>query len=245
MAEAATGGPRSRRGRAPALLLALLPACATPPASVSPAPPRLPVERAYRPPEGPAPPPPSLRVAEPPERAIERLAEALAEADPRLRRGTGEAGVAWLVLTSSGDPEPFLDCGSFELVDAQGRVERLPAARLAVRLPVQPAERREVLLRQLRLDGRLAVAAVPEDGGSRIELEATYVLTRTVDRVALDGRVLDSQRETAAFRTGEIGRLEQGLVCRPNGRLEAAVVEAAERLLTPADASAGAGRADG
>jgi hypothetical protein len=186
-----------------------------------------------------------LRVAEPPERAIERLAEALAEADPKLRRGTRPDGVAWLVLTSSGDPEPFLDCGSFEVVDAQGRLERLPAARLAVRLPVQPTERREVLLRQLRLDGRLAVAAVPEDGGSRVELEATYVLTRTVDRVALDGRVLESQRETAAFRTGEIGRLEQGLVCRPNGRLEAAVVEAAERLLTPADASAGAGRAGG
>lgn len=227
------------RRPAATLLLAALLAC-TPLVSAPPPPPRQPVERAYQAPTEPPPERPILRVAESPERAIKALAGALADADPNLRWGSGEEGVTWLVLTSSGDPEPFLDCGSFEAVGEDGRIVRLPAARLALRLPLFSGERREVLLRQLRLDGRLVVLARPENGGSRIAVEATYVLTRTVDHVTLDGRVLLTQRETAAFRSGELGRLEQGLICRPTGRLERAVVTAAERLLSPV-----AGSADG
>lgn len=238
-------------GGAPRLLGALLAgglalaACAAPPPAADPPPPRIPVERAYRPPAGPPPPPPTLVAPLAPAAAIDALAGALARLDPELRRGSAADGTAWLVLTSRGDPEPFLDCGSFEAVAPDGRVERLPAARLAVRLAVPAAAGREVLLRQLRLDGRLAVAARPEGRGSRLEVVASYVLTRTVDRVALDGRVLDSQRQTVAFESGAAGRFDQGLECRPTGRLEAAVIEAAERLTGAAGAAPGDGRAGG
>jgi hypothetical protein len=231
-------GRRIGLGPLTTLFLALTTGCTPPPSAPAP-PPRLPVERNYRPPEGPPPAPPSLSVEERPERAIELLAEALAASGSKLGRGTRETGEAWLVLTSSGDPEPFLDCGTFEAIAEDGRVERVPAARLAMRLPIPPAERREVFLRQLRLDGRLAVSARPEDGRSRIDVVASYVLTRTVDRVALDGRILESQRETVAFETGRAGRFDQGLICRPTGRLEDAVIEAARKLLTPVGASAG------
>jgi hypothetical protein len=233
------------RGRAALLLVAGLAAagCAgpprEPPADPPPAP-REPVERAYLPPEGPPPPPPTLAVAAAPGRAIAALADALGGAGRGVRSGTAEAGVAWLALTSSGDPEPFLDCGSFELRGETGGVGRVPAASLSVRIPLLPAERREVLLRQLRLDGRLLVTALPEGRGSRLEARASYVLTRTVDRVALDGRVLDSQRQTIAFATGERGAFDQGLVCRPTGRLEAAALEAAATRLSPAGAAGGA-----
>ncbi|MCS6877712.1 MAG: hypothetical protein RMK73_02870 [Geminicoccaceae bacterium] len=225
----------------PFLLASLLAACATAP----PTPPRFgrePVERNYLPPADPPPPVPVIATAVPPEAAIARLAEALGAEKSRMRRGTAEDGTAWLELTSSGDPEPFVDCGSFELHEPGAPPRRIPAARLDLRIPLAPPERREVLLRQLRLDGRLLAIARPSEPGSRLEVRATYVLTRTVDRVALDGRVLDTQRETAAFETGTTGRFAQGLVCRPSGRLEQAVVRAAEQLLNPADASAGAPR---
>ncbi len=173
----------------------------------------------------------------PPRQAIEALAELLGEGGNRPSTGSSEDGTAWLVLTSSGDPEPFVDCGSFELSGEDGAPYRVPAARLAVRLPVAPAERREVLLRQMRLDGRLVVIARPAEPGSRLEAKTSYVVTRTVDRVALDGRVLASERDTTAFETGGTGRLAPGLSCRPTGRLERAVVEAAEQLLSRAGAS--------
>lgn len=233
------------RGRAALLLAAGLAAagCAGPrpePPSAPPAPPREPVERAYLPPEGAPPPVPLLVVREPPEAAIAALARALGGIERELRTGTAEGGIAWLVLTSRGDPEPFLDCGSFELRGEDGAVRRVPAASLSVRIPLLPAERREVLLRQLRLDGRLLVTARPAGRGSRLEARAAYVLTRTVDRVALDGRVLDSQRQTIALATGERGAFDQGLSCRPTGRLEAAALEAAEARLTPLGAADGA-----
>lgn len=225
------------RGRAALLLVVLaLAGCAAPPAE-PPSPPRDPVERAYRPPEGDPPPSPALDVREPPEAAIAALAQALGGTGRELKTGTTEGGIAWLALTSRGDPEPFLDCGSFELRGEGGEVRRVPAASLSVRIPLLPAERREVLLRQLRLDGRLLVTARPEGSGSRLEARASYVTTRTVDRVALDGRVLDSQRQTIAFSTGERGAFDQGLLCRPTGRLEAAVLEAAAATLTPVGAA--------
>lgn len=225
------------RGRAVLLLVVLaLAGCAAPPAE-PPRPPRDPVERAYLPPEGAPPPAPALLVTAPPDRAIAALAEILGGAGREVESGSGEDGVAWLAFTSRGDPEPFLDCGSFELRGEDGAVRRVPAASLSVRIPLLPAERREVLLRQLRLDGRLLVTARPEGSGSRLEARAAYVLTRTVDRVALDGRVLDSQRQTIAFATGERGAFDQGLACRPTGRLEAAVLEAAAATLTPVDAA--------
>lgn len=233
------------RGRAVLLLLAALlqAGCAGPgplPPSTPPAAAREPVERAYLPPDGAPPPAPALLVPAPPGRAIAALAETLGGAARGVKSGTAEAGVAWLALTSSGDPLPFVDCGSFELRGEDGAVRRVPAASLSVRIPLLPAERREVLLRQLRLDGRLLVTAQPEGRGSRLEARAAYVLTRTVDRVARDGRVLDSQRQTIAFSTGERGAFDQGLACRPTGRLEAAVLEAAARLTKASAAGAGA-----
>lgn len=225
-----------RAARAAVLLLlgastALAAGCAPPPSAAPPVYGREPVERAYRPPTEPTPPPPPVEVALAPEAAIAALAEALGGEERRVRRGSEADGTAWLALTSSGDPEPFVDCGSFELPAADGSSNRIPAARLATRIPLQPAERREVLLRQLRLDGRLLLTAAPTATGSRLETRASYVLTRTIDRVALDGRVLDSQRETIAFETGGLGRFAQGIVCRPTGRLEQAVADAVARLM--------------
>ncbi len=225
------------------LLASQLVACAsTPPA----APPRSfgrdPVERNYLPPTEPPPRPPSVVTSMPPQTAIAQLAEALGAETNRARRGTREDGTAFLELTSSGDPEPFVDCGSFELHQPGTPPERIAAARLNLRIPLLPPERREVLLRQLRLDGRLLAIAHPIPEGSRLEFRATYVLTRTVDRVALDGRVLETRRETIAFDTGSVGRFAQGLVCQPTGRLEEALLRAAERLFTPSDASAAAER---
>lgn len=225
-----------RAPRAVTLLLlgaatALAVGCAPPPSAPPPLSGREPVERGYRPPAEPPPPPPSIEVEGAPEAALAALAEALGAEERRLQRGVAEGGVAWLALTSTGDPEPFVDCGSFELPAADGSTSRIPAARLSVRIPLQPAERREVLLRQLRLDGRLLLTAVPTPAGSRLETRASYVLTRTIDRVALDGRVLDSQRETIAFESGGSGRFAHGMLCRPTGRLEQAVADAVARLM--------------
>ncbi|MCS6780927.1 MAG: hypothetical protein NZ555_14645 [Geminicoccaceae bacterium] len=231
-----------RAPRAALLLLlgattALAAGCAPPRSAPPPVYGREPVERGYLPPAEPPPPPPPVEVALAPEAAIAALAETLAGEERRVRRGSEADGTAWLALTSSGDPEPFVDCGSFELLTADGSSSRIPAARLAARIPLQPVERREVLLRQLRLDGRLLLTAAPTATGSRLEAKASYVLTRTVDRVALDGRVLDSQRETIAFETGGLGRFAQGMVCRPTGRLEAAIAAALERLRSEGDAT--------
>lgn len=228
----------------PALGAAVLLAagCTAPPPVPAP-PPRDPVERAYLPPAAPPPaPPPALDLALAPEPAIDGLARLLAgEAPDRLRRGRDADGTAWLVLTSRGDPRPFVDCGTFVLAEPGAPERRLPAASLEVRIPVLPAERREVLLRQLRLDGRLGLLARPTPSGSRLELRADYVLTRTVDRVTRDGRVLDSQRQTVGFASGERASFDQGLVCQPTGRLEAAALEAVRTL----SGEAGQGVAEG
>ena len=197
----------------------------TPPTAAAATAPRIPVERDYLPPIG-LPSRPGLAVAaDSPEAALRLLADRLKGRD--FQKVEGASGPGRLVLEFSGDPEPYLDCGTFIVGGATPTepTRREPASRLQIRIPVPATVAAgEVILRQLRLDARIVITAEREQGLTQLTALVIYGATRTVDRVALDGRILDTSRETMAFRTDQLGRFAMGLECLATGRLEADVL---------------------
>jgi hypothetical protein len=77
------------------------------------------------------------------------------------------------------------------------------------------------LLRELRLDGRVAIRVEPRGKGSRVFSLATFVATKSISRLRKGGVVDDLiERETISFMSDEEGRFAKGTICVSNGKLE-------------------------
>lgn len=129
-----------------------------------------------------------------------------------------------LVMKYSGDPREFIDCGVVEML-VDGKRSRPPkqysANRPETRTYRVGGGHRVGLMREIRLDARLAIEAEPQGKRSRVVAEAVYVLTKTVSRVykgGETGEVLD--HEVMSLTSGEIGRFKKGTSCVATGKLE-------------------------
>ena len=129
-----------------------------------------------------------------------------------------------IVARYGGDPRPFIDCGKVETLVGGAAVDP-PRVYSANKDEVRAARtvkgRRVGLLRELRLDGRVAVRVEPRGKGSRVYSLATFVATKSIHRLRKGG-VRDDliEREVISFQSDETGRFAKGTECVSNGKLE-------------------------
>jgi hypothetical protein len=129
-----------------------------------------------------------------------------------------------IVARYRGDPRPYIDCGKVETL-AGGQPMEPPRVYSANKDEVRAARtvkgRRIGLLRELRLDGRVAIRVEPRGKGSRVFSLATFVATKSVSRLRKGG-VVDEliERETISFMSDEAGQFAKGTICISNGKLE-------------------------
>lgn len=175
------------------------------------------LERDYRPPgeATAAPPRVALRASVP--AAVEAAVEALPAAGFEVQAVDRERGL--IAAVYSGEADPWVECGQFVPAGAADG-QWLPASRLMTRIEPPGAPPGVVALRQLRLDARLVVEAAPVGDAVELASEVSYLVTRTVDVVAPDGRVMHTDRATLVLTTGKAARLDERLRCRATGRLE-------------------------
>ena len=129
-----------------------------------------------------------------------------------------------IIARYRGDPRPYIDCGKVETL-ADGRPMNPPRVYSANKDEVRAARtvkgKRVGLLRELRLDGRVAIRVEPRGKGSRVFSLATFVATKSISRLRKGG-VRDEliERETISFMSDEAGQFAKGTICVSNGKLE-------------------------
>jgi hypothetical protein len=146
---------------------------------------------------------------------LRELGLVVEQADPSQRS---------LVAVYAGDPREFVDCGEVRML-VDGRRPRPPrqysANRPETRTYRVTRGRRVGLLREMRLDARVAVKVEPDGKGVRVTSDVIYVLTKTVSRVYRGGEAGPAlDREVMSFVSDEIGRFRKGTSCVATGRLE-------------------------
>ena len=176
----------------------------------------------YRPPERPPRGERNHYVEAPPEWLLDHVAAHLRELGLRVEETDKNA--RRLIARYSGDPREFVDCGVVEmLIDGQRSEppKQYSANRPETRTYRASDGKRVGLLREMKLDARVAVEVEAQGKGSRVTTNAVYVLTKTVSRVYKGGEpgsVID--REVMSFESTEIGRFKKGTSCVATGRLE-------------------------
>ena len=146
---------------------------------------------------------------------VEEQGFALESVDPQARL---------LVARYSGDPRPFIDCGTVTALEDGVPVDpprQYSANKPEVRTAKSPKGRRVGLLRRMQLDARLVVRIEPRGTGARVYASSIYVASKTINRLRKGGRPDELvDREVISFQSGEEGRFEQGTICVATGKLE-------------------------
>lgn len=129
-----------------------------------------------------------------------------------------------VVARYSGDPQPYLDCGTVTLL-VDGRPgnppKRYGANKAEVRTGKTVKGRRYGLLRQMQLDARLMVRVEPRGKGARVYSKAIYVVTQTVNRLRKGGKPDELVgRNVISFMSDKSGKFPKGAICLGNGKLE-------------------------
>ena len=194
------------------LLTGALSACSV----TTSAPPRL----GYAPPsEQPAEPGPAY-VGQGADLIWNQLLDRLIQSSLQVDLADPERGI--VVASYSGDPEPYVSCGSI-LVDRGGELEEVPASgQASFRRMVQG--RGLDVTRGMNLDARLVVEVKPDGGGAGVETTSNYVLTKTIVAEDRAGRARGRAHEVVSFSAGGRGEFSKGTVCQPNGALERIVL---------------------
>jgi hypothetical protein len=127
-----------------------------------------------------------------------------------------------LVVTYSGDPKRYVDCGWIVTYEGD-EFERLPAAQSDASFLRRREGQVVTLERDMRLDARMNVHIEPSGEDALVRTDSTYVLTKTVASTEVEQPL---HAETISFATGESGAFSSGTKCQPNGELERMVFEA-------------------
>jgi hypothetical protein len=211
-------------GSAPSDLMGVFgrpaPVATTPPVAAEASAPRA-AQVGYVPPDGAPAGPVRLSLSGSPERIVDRLAGALADAGLAVDLADRRRGI--VVATFAGDPASYVDCGNIFVfpVGTGAQPRRFPAEAAEVTLDLGSPAAPQPMARELRLDARLAVQLVPRGSQFEVEGAAIYVLTKTVQ--AAGGPPV---RDVVSFRSGESARFARGTRCQSNGRLERLVASA-------------------
>ncbi|MDH3658908.1 MAG: hypothetical protein OEU92_02580 [Alphaproteobacteria bacterium] len=135
-----------------------------------------------------------------------------------------------LVARYSGNPEPYIDCGSI-VTHQRGTLGQLAGAAPTIALNYEIEEQPVVLNRTLNLDSRIIIRLDGQPQGTVIKTDATYVVTKTVDVVDSSGTVREGSRETVSFQAGRRGEFSKGTACQPNGSLDLAVLQSLPNII--------------
>ncbi|MFO1039529.1 MAG: hypothetical protein U1E45_22010 [Geminicoccaceae bacterium] len=132
-----------------------------------------------------------------------------------------------VVARYSGDPRPFVDCGTVRVIDklnpAAPPKQKYSANRPETRVQKITRNRQVGLLRKMQLDARLVVRVEPKGKeDSRVTSEAQYVLSLAAHRLRKGGGYDDEvlRRETISFTSDRAGQFDSGGTCVANGKLE-------------------------
>lgn len=131
-----------------------------------------------------------------------------------------------LVMTYSGDPEPYVDCGWIVTYE-EDDLERLPAAQSDASFRRRRDGEVVTLERDLRLDASLNVQVEPSGEDTVVRTDSTYVLTKTI---ASEEAEQPLHTETISFQAGQSDAFSSGTKCQANGELERLVFEALPRV---------------
>ena len=129
-----------------------------------------------------------------------------------------------LIARYSGDPEPYIDCGSI-VTHQGGTLGQVSGSAPTVALNYKLDEEAVVLNRTLNLDSRIIIRLTAQSQGTVIETDTTYVVTKTVDVADRSGGVTRGSRESVSFEAGRRGEFSKGTACQPNGSLDLAVLK--------------------
>jgi hypothetical protein len=135
-----------------------------------------------------------------------------------------------IVARYSGDPEPFIDCGSI-VTHQNGTLGQIDGSAPSVELNYALDQEPVVLNRTLNLDSRIIISLDDRRQGTVIETDTTYVVTKIVDVVDGAGNVRDGSRETISFKAGNRGEFSKGTACQPNGSLDLAVLKSLPKIV--------------
>jgi hypothetical protein len=140
-----------------------------------------------------------------------------------LQVGLADPQRGVMVATYSGDPAPYVSCGSI-LLYGEGEPEQIDASSEASFDRVVGGRSVEID-RDLKLDARLAIEVKPGGGEAFVEATGNYVLTKSVVAEYRSGSERGRTYEIVSFSTGERGAFSKGTVCQPNGALEQTVLD--------------------
>ncbi len=135
-----------------------------------------------------------------------------------------------LVARYSGDPAPYIDCGSI-VTHTNGTLGQVAGSTNAVQLNYELEEQPVVLNRSLNLDSRIIVRLSDQPQGTVIKTDTTYVVTKTVDVADPSGVIREGSRETVSFEAGGRGEFSKGTACQPNGSLDLAVLQSLPNIV--------------
>lgn len=136
-----------------------------------------------------------------------------------------------LVARYSGDPEPYIDCGSI-VTHQNGTLGQIAGSATAVELNYELERKPVILNRALNLDSRIIIRLSDQgSGGTVIQTDITYVVTKTVDVADPSGETKEGNRETVSFEAGNRGEFSKGTTCQPNGSLDLAVLQSLPNIV--------------
>jgi hypothetical protein len=127
-----------------------------------------------------------------------------------------------IVVTYSGDPEPYVDCGWIVIYEGD-EFERVPAARSEASFLRRRGGEEVSLERDLALDARMTVEIEPSGEDAIVRADSTYVLTKTIEASEQDEPI---HAETIQLASGQSDTFTAGTRCQPTGELERLVFDA-------------------
>lgn len=131
-----------------------------------------------------------------------------------------------VVVTYSGAPQSYIDCGETTYAGRAGEVS-LPASAETTRLAGTEATNGAPITRTMRLDIRTVLRFANRGAGSTAAIQSTYIVSRTASAQGVSPPAVT----VAEFDQTTAGELPPGVVCRATGAFE-------ERILRPAASGA-------
>jgi hypothetical protein len=139
-----------------------------------------------------------------------------------VRVTAADEAAGLIVVTYSGDPEPYVDCGWIVIYESD-EFERVPAARSEASFLRRRGGEVVSLERDLALDARMTVEVEPSGDDAIVRADSTYVLTKTIEASEEDEPI---HAETIQLASGQSDTFTAGTRCQPTGELERLVFDA-------------------
>ncbi len=171
------------------------------------------------------------------ERSIDTIRQSLIYHLPAIGLTVSRARTdeSFVIVTYSGSPERYVDCGSIAVSAPTGNAPPSSVAAADPETQFQSLGRGfgRVLDRKMRLDSRMVVQFRPLDSetGTLVVTDATYVMTKMLTSRDSNGWPLARSRETISFGTSSAGTFASGTTCRSTGQLEGRVLDAASAVV--------------